>query len=304
MKIIISEKLKKRINYKDLCSEFSVGSESNYFCRSVESALKNTLSHVGKSSINFFHGVMRNGVSPINPHGRGPFRVMKLDSYNPEHIKRMDQLKNLKTILDKYNVCSKLRVSVENEIEKLDMKGLSMVVDENGEYSFLNKLDGHYSGKAYILTKLFIRNKLNFVKETDSNGNLKIVTGKLVDFFKDPNNQILVANEIADLIRNDEEFDVRLTQGMLATVEEGNKIETLIKDHLRKKGYELIDFSSDFGYVDYLGIDGVVIIDGVVKPYQISKSLKNKKIFKYHDNDCDVLHYTFDGKKVKIIKVD
>ena len=67
---------------------------------------------------------------------------MKLDSYNPEHIKRMDQLKNLKTILDKYNVCSKLRVSVENEIEKLDMKGLSMVVDENGEYSFLNKLDG------------------------------------------------------------------------------------------------------------------------------------------------------------------
>ena len=277
-----------------MCSEFPKDSENRKFCKEVESSLKKTQSNLSKFSTKFFYDVIR----------KPPFRVLKLESDNPEHIKRLSQLVEIDKLLEEYNACSKLRSDVKKEIEKLKEKGLSMVVQEDGSYSFINKLDSHYSAKAYILTKLFSEKKLEFVKETDEDGNLKFNLGSLISFFKAPGNDAFVAKYIAELFRNEREFDERLTQGMLKTAEEGTKIENSVKTHLRNKGYEVFDFSADFGYVDYLGIDGVVIINGEAKPYQISKSSKSKKIFNYGDTDCEVLHYTVEGKRIMVKRMD
>ena len=45
---------------------------------------------------------------------------------------------------------------LEKDIEILPTKGLQMVVDEDNKYSLLNRLDTHYTAKAYLLTKIIL----------------------------------------------------------------------------------------------------------------------------------------------------
>ena len=58
-------------------------------------------------------------------------------------------------------------------------------------------------------------------------------------------------------------------------------------------------FSGDYGFVDYFGVDGVVVINDIAHPIQISSSTKsNPKIFRYASEHCKPLGYSNERGKM------
>jgi hypothetical protein len=117
---------------------------------------------------------------------------------------------------------------------------------------------------------------------------------EIIKYVIDNNNVDEVSEYLFDLLNENKEFRDYFMGSLKYSRDMGNKVEQDIFNSLRQKyGKEnVIEFSGDFGFVDYFGIDGILIEGEVAHPIQISTSIKSHpKIFKYASERCKPLGF-------------
>lgn len=275
---------------KDLCKTF--GSNSG-FCTRVESLIKESKKGGRNENLALLSAIFFKKVISDSNY----FSTAVLEPGVPAYQERLDQLINFKEILEEQEVCPEIIGEVEKDIENLPNKKLKMTVTDDNQYSLLNRLDTHYTAKAYLLTHLMInaedQTELNRKNETELRDTLK-------SFLKDQSNVDLVAGYLSRLLNEDESFRKYFMGSLEYSRNEGNKVESVVFDHLRKKYGEenVFEFSGDFGFVDHFGVDGVVVINGFAHPVQISSQVKIPKIFKYNSERCKPIGFYKSGSKI------
>jgi hypothetical protein len=110
-----------------------------------------------------------------------------------------------------------------------------------------------------------------------------------------------IAEYLSKTLETNKEFHDYFFGSLSFSRDKGNQVENDVFEFLRGKyGAEnVIEFSGDFGFVDYFGVDGVVIINGQAHPVQISTSAKSSpKIFQYTSESCKPLGFFKDKDKI------
>tara|TARA_R110000868_G_scaffold407558_1_gene689125 strand:+ start:470 stop:1408 length:939 start_codon:yes stop_codon:yes gene_type:complete len=292
----ISESTNKRQN---LCKTFNSYSS---FCTKVEKMVKDGKTggkenNLIKLSSNFFDKVVK------NPNY---FKTITLLPGNEEYETRMNTLLKFKDVLEQYKSCPDISSKVIEGIKNLPTKGLKMVVDDNYQYSLLNRLDTHYSAKAYLLTKIMLDELESFGdeeggKKTDLHNLPDDKIRELITYVIDDSHVDEVSEHLKDLLDNDKTFSDYFFGTIEYSRTQGNQVEHEVFNRLREKygNDKIIEFSEDYGFVDYFGVDGVLIIGVEAHPVQISSKIKyNPKIFKYASNFCKPLGYYKQGNVV------
>lgn len=295
MNILITESQFNRINESvekkpDLCPTLGRYSE---FCKKIEKIINGRKANLGTISSEFFDKVVRN---------KEYFDTVTLEPGNVEFDIRMENLIKLQSILSNYDSCSEIQNRLKNDIEVLPNKGLEMVVDEKNKYSLLNRLNTHYSAKAYLLTKII----LDYLNESEGEEiELNTISDeKIIELLKyviNDNNISSVSDSLFKLLKRDKSFHNYFMGSLEYSQKVGNKIEQDVFNILRDKYGEenVIQFSEDFGFIDYFGIDGILINDGFASPIQISSSVKtNPKIFEFTSESCKPIGFYKTGNKV------
>ena len=152
-----------------------------------------------------------------------------------------------------------------------------------------------------MLTKIILDGGLLGIKDGEIYDKEKLnsytdeeVTGIVKDIVINKEYVDNVSKHLFDLLNEDQEFRDYFMGSLKYSRDVGNKVEQDVFNSLRQKyGKEnVIEFSGDFGFVDYFGIDGILIKGEVAHPIQISSSIKsNPKIFKYASERCKPLGF-------------
>ena len=295
MKIVINEGQFESIisesksHISQLCSHFN---DKSKFCESVESVLKGRKKSIFNKSQEFFNKVIKDS---------GYFDVVTLEPGNRLYDERLSELIKFKDILEQYKSCPEIVNAVKKDIEILPKKGLKMNIDENNDYSIINRLNSHYTAQAYLLTKMIIDSLENEGFDTTrliNPSNEDVI--KMIDHVLLENYVVEVSENLSELLRNNEHFRKDLIGTLERSRELGNSVEDEVFSKLRGTyGDEnVFEFSDDFGFVDHFGVDGVVIINGVLHPIQISTSMKTPKLFKYDSENCKTRGYFKSGNKI------
>jgi hypothetical protein len=295
MKIVINEGQFESIisesksHISQLCSHFN---DKSKFCESVESVLKGRKKSIFNKSQEFFNKVIKDS---------GYFDVVTLEPGNRLYDERLSELIKFKDILEQYKSCPEIVNAVKKDIEILPKKGLKMNIDENNDYSIINRLNSHYTAQAYLLTKMIIDSLENEGFDTTrliNPSNEDVI--KMIDHVLLEDYVVEVSENLSELLRNNEHFRKDLIGTLERSRELGNSVEDEVFSKLRGTyGDEnVFEFSDDFGFVDHFGVDGVVIINGVLHPIQISTSMKTPKLFKYDSENCKTRGYFKSGNKI------
>jgi hypothetical protein len=295
MKIVINEGQFESIisesksHISQLCSHFN---DKSKFCESVESVLKGRKKSIFNKSQEFFNKVIKDS---------GYFDVVTLEPGNRLYDERLSELIKFKDILEQYKACPDIVNAVKKDIEILPKKGLKMNIDENNDYSIINRLNSHYTAQAYLLTKMIIDSLENEGFDTTkliNPSNEDVI--KMIDHVLLEDYVVEVSENLSELLRNNEHFRKDLIGTLERSRELGNSVENEVFSKLRSTyGDEnVFEFSGDFGFVDHFGVDGIVIINGVLHPIQISTSMKTPKLFKYDSENCKTRGYFKSGNKI------
>jgi hypothetical protein len=310
MKVILSENqlkgviLEAMFKPKDLCDSFG---QYSRFCTKVSDALKDGRTggkegNMIKISKEFFTDVLKK---------TDFFKKIVLKPDVTEYEERLEELKKFRDILKNHNSCARIVSDVEKDIDILPTKGLIMNIDDDEKYSLLNRLDTHYSAKGFLLTKkildVFEKTKQNSEHEDlDLNKANDLEIRELLKNSMRNENVNSIASYFSNLLNSDEQFKLFLFKALEYSRESGNAVEKTVFNKLRSiyGDNNVFEFSQDFGFVDYFGADGVIVIDEVAHPIQISTNKKYPKIFQYVEpktknyNGCRPIGYYKEGKEV------
>jgi len=257
-------------------------SEGKQFCNKLSGILKSGIggknaSNLKKYVINIFREIMYNDF-----HSFG--KTITLSGDSEQFQTRKLELKKFHEILTKYDACKKMRDEVEQDLVNVDTKGLKMIVDDDENYSVLNRVDTQYTTRSYILTKIL----LDEISELEKDLDLDTLSSQEII---DEVSGILSFNRDTELFDGDTlDYLDREIKKLLDSDSETRNIILKAKEALEGAHYKVTNFSNDFGFVDHFGIDMVAIKDGVLRPVQVSSRQKTSpKLFKYQDNDCNCM---------------
>jgi polyphosphate kinase 2 len=282
------------LNNTNPCDSLDEGSE---FCKKLSTILEKGRGGLGSSTlkkkmIQFFTELLQGNYTGVG-------KKIVLEPGKEQFVIRYEELINLQALLDEYGACSKMRKAIENDLESVTTKGLKMVVDDDENYSVLNRIDTHYTFRSYILTlaALDIYEDTNNEKPIDQLTNADIISfinkialseriGKDLFSFDSASLQFidsLIQNTLAD-----EQEREKLMANLNSTRSGGNKVENEVARLFAEKDYQVHNFGQDFGFVDKFGVDMVVVKDGRLHPVQVSSKRKNQPVFfNYADSDCE-----------------
>lgn len=155
----------------------------------------------------------------------------------------------------------------------------TMVYDESGEWSYVNKLNTNYADLAELLTELFIRGG---VADKLSNKNivgLKTYLNSIKNKLKDVLNKYFNLDEYKEFVRNSKELSKR-----------GEQAEEDVKKVLEKSGMKTLYSGGHGDFIDMLfGIDLIMNHKGKTYLVQVknteSQAQKNSKYYKYRKLD-------------------
>ena len=222
-----------------------------------------------------------------------------LEPGNRFYEDRIQDMRTLKEVLQKNNSCSAIVASVDEDMKKLEGKGMTMRVDDQQKYSLFNRLNTHSTNQSYILSKLAQEvNKKKSYKfyQMDSFDNNQIIE-EVLDLLMDPSTMKDLDDLIGRLMK-DENSQQAVMDAFNFSRNKGYEIEDEGWNALTKAGFDVFPFSDDFGFIDYFGIDMVAVKDGVAYPVQVSSQMKmNPKIFNYEAPDCKVFALYKSGNK-------
>ena len=257
------------------CESLGEGKE---FCKKLQTILKSGRGGKGaklfkQKSYKVFGELREKGFGDEN-------KTEVLVPGNPLFDTRINELKEFFGVLTKYSACSKMRNEIKKDIINVKNKGLKMVVDSSREYSILNRIDTHYSAQAYLMSLLAV--ELGFLLP-DTYDNDQIIDEVDLFILSRPDR---IRKKIEEIIGTDE-FE-KLSGTLEYSSMAGDRTEMGVVNKLRKMGYEVYNYSTDFGFVDHFGVDMLVVKDGKVHPVQVSTSRKfNPEIAKFNDSDCE-----------------
>jgi len=194
---------------------------------------------------------------------------------------------------------------IDIELKTLPNKGLKMNVGDNNEYDILNRLNTHFSGQAFLLTRMILD---SFDEVGLKEQNLSILDDdkviELISYVLQDENVEEVATNLKRLLDTNEHFRNDLLGTIKYSKENGAKVENTIFNILRQKygDNNVYSFSNNYGFVDDYGADGVVVFGGMAHPVQISTLPKTPepKIFKHTSQSCKPIGY-FKGSKDQTI---
>jgi polyphosphate kinase 2 len=271
------------------CNTLTNGRE---FCNKLSKILSTgrggtNAKNIKEYAINVFREIMNNDFPSFG-------KRITLSGNTEAFTSRVEELEKFYNILDEYGVCKKMKNEVKRDIQNVEGKGLKMIVDDDENYSVLNRIDTHYTVRSYILTKMVLDEELDIDIDTlDTKDVIEQIrqslffTGDKTSFDSDTLNYL--DRVINNLLSNEETKSV-IINDLERTRSAGNKVESDAVEAFKKANYEVIDFTNDFGFVDHFGIDMVVIRDGKLRPVQVSSRQKeNPMFFKYQDTDCDCM---------------
>jgi polyphosphate kinase 2 len=271
------------------CNTLTNGRE---FCNKLSKILSTgrggtNAKNIKEYAINVFREIMNNDFPSFG-------KRITLSGNTEAFTSRVEELEKFYNILDEYGVCKKMKNEVKRDIQNVEGKGLKMIVDDDENYSVLNRIDTHYTVRSYILTKMVLDEELDIDIDTlDTKDVIEQIrqslffTGNKTSFDSDTLNYL--DRVINNLLSNEETKSV-IINDLERTRSAGNKVESDAVEAFKKANYEVIDFTNDFGFVDHFGIDMVVIRDGKLRPVQVSSRQKeNPMFFKYQDTDCDCM---------------
>jgi hypothetical protein len=211
-----------------------------------------------------------------------------LEPGNVHYEKRIDDMFKLLDVLKNNNSCRRITNLIESDIEKLKNKKITMRIDDKNEYSLFNRINTHSTNQAFILTKLI--QSLNTEVDSTNKSLNDYSNDEMINRVLEVLNYNDIDNKLdeimSDLIR-DENSQQQMMSAFNFSRDRGYKVETEAQEVLSKQGFEVIPFSDDFGFVDYFGIDMIVVDDKGAHPVQVSSQMKRSpKIFQYEDSDC------------------
>ena len=278
------------ITNSKLCETFSEGTE---FCKKLSEILRTGKGGAGTGTLK--KGAIRFFKHLIQSEHTGLGKKIELSPGVKQFDKRLKELKKFLKILKKNNVCKKMQKSVFEDIKNVVDKKLKMVVDEDEQYSVLNRIDTHYTFRSYILTKaaldLFKGEEGVSIDSLNNEGIVDLVTNTILKYKTNELLDELSLTYINDLINksleDDSERDMLISNLELSR-SVGNKVEDEAIQILKSKKYKVYNFSQDFGFIDHFGVDMLVKDKNTVYPTQVSTGRKiNPKIYEYVDDDCE-----------------
>ena len=283
MKIKLSENqidiiLKENaFNESNPCNSLGEGKK---FCNTLSKVLKGKSKLKSKSIEIFTH--LRDNTDVFG-------QTIKLGGSDKHFEERRKQLLEFYRLLMSYNSCSKMRESVKLDLEgNLSNKELKMVVDSSEEYSLFNRIDTHYSSHAYIITLIAIDlNKVDDFKfyQLDTFDTTQ-VREEVSEYILNDNDKHLIKEKVTEILSNENSGEP-LVKSLTYSKSTGDNFEDEVKSALEDKGYTVHSFGTDFGFVDYFGVDMVAIKDGKLFPIQASTNRKfTPKFYEYADDDC------------------
>jgi hypothetical protein len=289
---------------EDVCNSFNEGSN---FCKKLSKILQSGRGGTGSrtlkdEAIKFFKQLLHGDFIGLGNRIELKPGVKLFDD-------RQNELKKFYKKLKKYNICKKMRLDVKKDIKNVEDKKLKMVVDNDENYSVLNRIDTHYTVRSFILTKAaLLKNESG--KSIDELSELEIIDFVLKIILNYEKNKLVdrdsleFIDNVIQYSLNDENENNIIISNLEKTRSIGNQIEDEVANLLRQKKYKVFQYGQDYGFVDNFGVDMLVLKNGILRPVQVSRDRKsNPKFYKYNDSDCEcwAIFKTKDGYRKEII---
>lgn len=271
--------------------------EGKVFCKKLQKILSSGTGGKGAE------GLRKSAIKVFSELRNGDYISMGskivLEPGNKFYDERIQDMVQLRDILQKNNSCSAIVREVDSDMEKLKNKKMTMRVDDQNKYSLFNRINTHSSNQSYLLSLLALEvNKEKSYKffKMDSFENNQIIE-EVDDLLKDPTTLSKLDRLIGELM-NDSESQKTIMDAFNFSRSKGYEIEDQGWDAMKKAGFEVYPFSDDFGFIDYFGIDMVAVDGKGAHPVQVSSQMKmNPKIFNYEAPDCKVFALYKSGNK-------
>lgn len=256
------------VSKKPFCSSFTNPKDSD-LCRSFEKEIHNYKNKIKSKLSNLYDGYISQN---------DEVRYVELKDVIHIYTQSQDTLNSLISLVP--NTCERLISKAKEEITKLDNR--KILIYKRGDdysYSYFNRLNTNMSALPIFLTE--------FSKYTNMS----------LSSIDDIVNEFLTGNSSQEFLNNVLDGNmVESSQRLLDTITEtrklGIRVENDFKNYLLKNGVDFVDFSDDFGAVDFLGIDLLVKFPGddFYSPVQVKnrpKDINSIMIGMYCQSGCN-----------------
>lgn len=259
------------------CSHFTKGKK---FCERISDLLKSN-KEVKNSARDFFNALKLN----IDLNATGQKIVLKPGV--PQFDERYRDLQYFYEKLKKSGQCKKMTEVIKQDLENVREKGLVMIVDNEEKYSLFNRLNTHYTNQSIILTQSILNTTEKYKSIDIDNWSGNVLKNNLLGYLEQDDENFTQVNNAINELLSDEDISEKLRSNFIYSKTRGDEVEKQAADLFRKKGYTVDEFGSDFGFVDYFGVDMLVEKDGVIHPVQVSSTRKSyPKFFSLNGPDC------------------
>ncbi len=269
------------------CNSIPMGLEYR-FCHSIETHLKRS-----RSLLNFTTRKISEYAKEYLSEYEEGVRAMKYEK-TVDFFKSRQSMVNEAMNMFKY--CDGIIKYIERNMSHFIKE--HVIIDSDGEWSYLNKLNTNYSALAYLITKLrFDKDNMldtNTIVRKFFNYDEKTGISPFIDFIDTikPN----VETESNKIMK-------QMSETIKATTDYGNMAEEDVKNLLLDEyvGSEIYDFTGNYSFIDMMGIDVAIKKDGKWIPIQIKSNPKTCVGLKNVDG-CENWCVSLSGKKLIINK--
>ena len=269
------------------CNSIPMGLEYR-FCHSIETHLKRS-----RSLLNFTTRKISEYAKEYLSEYEEGVRAMKYEK-TVDFFKSRQSMVNEAMNMFKY--CDGIIKYIEHNMSRFIKE--HVIIDSDGEWSYLNKLNTNYSALAYLITKLrFNKDNMldtNTIVRKFFNYDEKTGISPFIDFINTikPN----VETESNKIMK-------QMSETIKATTDYGNMAEEDVKNLLLDEyvGSEIYDFTGNYSFIDMMGIDVAIKKDGKWIPIQIKSNPKTCVDLKNVDG-CENWCVSLSGKKLIINK--
>ncbi len=269
------------------CNSIPMGLEYR-FCHSIETHLKRS-----RSLLNFTTRKISEYAKEYLSEYEEGVRAMKYEK-TVDFFKSRQSMVNEAMNMFKY--CDGIIKYIEHNMSRFIKE--HVIIDSDGEWSYLNKLNTNYSALAYLITKLrFDKDNMldtNTIVRKFFNYDEKTGISPFIDFINTikPN----VETESNKIMK-------QMSETIKATTDYGNMAEEDVKNLLLDEyvGSEIYDFTGNYSFIDMMGIDVAIKKDGKWIPIQIKSNPKTCVGLKNVDG-CENWCVSLSGKKLIINK--
>jgi hypothetical protein len=256
------------VGKKAFCSSFTNPTDID-LCRNFQKEFQNYKTRVKSKLSNLYDGYISQN---------DEVRYVGLKDVVHIYSQSQDTLNSLISLVP--NTCERLVSKAKEEITKLDNR--KILIYKRGDdysYSYFNRLNTNMSALPVFLTE--------FSKYT--NMSLSSIEDVVNEFLTGNSSQEFMNNVLDG---NMTETSERLLDTITETRNIGIRIENDYKNYLLKNGIDFVDFSDDFGAVDFLGIDLLVKFPGddFYSPVQVKsrpQDINTIMIGRYCQSGCN-----------------